>query len=113
MEITSRTENGVTVVAVTGSVDALTSEKMLAAFMAELKKGMTLLVADLSGVDYTSSAGLRCLLTVQKEIRQKGGDFRLAGVQPNVFKVLKLSGFTNIIKMHDTAEDAVASLSGN
>jgi anti-anti-sigma factor len=112
MEINSRTENDVTIVAVSGSIDALTSEQMLAAFMKEIESGAAHLVADLSGVEYTSSAGLRCLLTVQKEMRQKGGDFRLAGVQPNVLKILKLSGFTRLIKMYDSVAEAAASFSG-
>jgi anti-sigma B factor antagonist len=109
METTTRVENGVTIVSVTGSIDALTSEPLLKAFQTEIAAGATRLVADLSGVDYTSSAGLRSLLSAQKEIRQKGGDFRLASVQPSVMRLLKLSGFTNIIKMYADTDSAVAS----
>jgi anti-sigma B factor antagonist len=109
MEINSRMEEDVAVVTVAGSIDALTSEPVLNAFLAEIQKGATRLVADLSGVVYTSSAGLRSLLAAQKEIRLRGGDFRLAGVQPPVMKLLKLSGFTNIIKMYEDTPTAVAS----
>jgi anti-anti-sigma factor len=72
---------------------------MQEAFLMHVRNGAQSLVADLGGVDYTSSAGLRSLLLILKEIRQKGGDLRLAGVRSNVLKVLTLSGFTSIIKV--------------
>jgi anti-anti-sigma factor len=109
MEITTRQQDNVTVVSVSGSIDALTYENLLRALTDQVHAGAHSLVADLSGVDYTSSAGLRALLSAQKEIRQEGGDLRLAGVQPNVLKVLKLSGFTSIIKIYDDTPAAVAS----
>jgi hypothetical protein len=36
---------------------------------------------------------------------------RLASVQPDVLKVLNLSGFTNILKMFDDLDSAIASYS--
>ena len=74
-------------------------------------KGNVKLVAELSKVSYTSSAGLRVLLGATKDSRSKGGDLRLAGVQPNVLKVLELSGFTSILKVLDSLEEAVNSYS--
>jgi len=62
-------------------------------------------------VDYTSSAGLRVLLGAIKETRAQSGDIRLAGIQPDVQKVLNLSGFTNILKVFDDVDAAVASFS--
>ena len=109
MEINTHQEDSVTVVSVTGSIDALTYEALLQALSEQIRGGVRHLVADLGDVSYTSSAGLRALLSAQKEIRQQGGDLRLAGVQPNVLKVLKLSGFTSIIKIYDDTPSAVAS----
>ena len=51
------------------------------------------------------------LLGAIKETRSLGGDLRLAGVQPDVLKVLNLSGFTNILKMFATVDEAVTSYS--
>ena len=49
------------------------------------------------------------LLNSVKEARSKGGDLRFAGVQPNVKKVLDLSGFMSIIKSYPDVDSAVAS----
>ena len=44
-----------------------------------------------------------------KDARRQGGDFRLAGVQPPVLRVLELSGFTSILKLYGDVDEAVAS----
>jgi len=49
------------------------------------------------------------VLATVKDTRQHGGDFRLAAVPPEVWKVLNLSGFTNIVKIFPDVESAVAS----
>ncbi len=107
IEITSR--EGATVVAIQGSVDGLTAADLLASLGGEVRAGKTKLVADLRAVEFMSSAGLRAVLATVKDARQQGGDFRLAGVRPDVWKVLNLSGFTSIVKIFPDVEAAVAS----
>jgi anti-sigma B factor antagonist len=109
MEITFREVDQVTVVSISGSVDGLTAEDLLGALGTHVRSGRTRLVADFAEVDYTSSAGLRALLTTMKEVRQRGGDFRLAAVRAEVHRVLELSGFTSILKLYGDVDSAVAS----
>lgn len=109
MEIKDKQVDGVTVLSLNGSIDAITAPEITEFIQAQIAKGNTKLVADLSGVDYTSSAGLRVLLGAIKDTRAKSGDLRLAGIQPDVQKVLNLSGFTNILKIFDDTDTAVAS----
>jgi anti-anti-sigma factor len=78
----------------------------------QIQAGRVKLVGDLTGVDYTSSAGLRALLASVKDSRSNGGDLRLAGIQKNVHKVLEMSGFTSILKSFANVEQAVASFGG-
>ena len=109
MEMHDIQVDGVTVLSLKGSIDAMTAPKITEYIQRLVAKGNTKLVADFSGVDYTSSAGLRVLLGAIKETRAKSGDMRLTGVQPDVLKVLNLSGFTNILKLFDDLDAAVAS----
>jgi anti-sigma B factor antagonist len=51
------------------------------------------------------------LLAAVKATRAKGGDLYLVGVQPDVLKVLSLSGFTSIIKIFSEIDQAVNSFS--
>jgi len=92
-----------------GSMDALTSQEVQGVFEGYLAKGETRLVADLSQVDFMSSAGLRALLTIVTQARQQGGDLYLAAARPFIEKTLKISGFTSLLKTFPTVELASAS----
>jgi anti-anti-sigma factor len=109
MDVKTETRGDVVVVSIAGSIDATTAPELAAAFSAEIGRGHGRLVADFTAVAYTSSAGLRALLGALKEARQAGGDFRLAGVRPAVFRVLEMSGFTSILKYFPDVDGAVAS----
>ncbi len=109
MDIQARQVGSVTLLTLVGSIDATTAPKLTEFIQAQIAKGNAKLVADFQAVDYTSSAGLRVLLGAIKESRSQSGDMRLAAVQPDVFKVLNLSGFTNILKLYPDLDAAVAS----
>jgi anti-sigma B factor antagonist len=111
MEVYAKRSSDLTVLTLTGSIDAFTAPKITEFINSQITNGNIKLVADFSGVDYTSSAGLRMLLGAIKETRPRGGDLRLVAVQPNVLKVLTLSGFTNILKIFDNTEAALESYS--
>lgn len=109
MEIQIQPDQHAAVVVIAGSVDGLTADTLLTTLQGYVEAGHTQLVADLTGVDYTSSAGLRALLATVKQTRQQGGDLRLASINPPVRKVLELSGFTTIMKCYDDVPSALAS----
>jgi anti-anti-sigma factor len=109
MHISIDQQDGITVVAVAGSLDALTADTLTAALQEQVRAGHTRLVAALAGLEYTSSAGLRVLLGTLKDARQRGGDLRIAGGQERVRRVLELSGFTSILKCYPDVPSAVAS----
>ncbi len=109
MDIVATQHHHVTVLAIAGSVDSLTADKLTTELGAQVAAGQVRLVADFSAVDYTSSAGLRSLLGALKDSRRLGGDLRMAAVQPSVLRVLSLSGFAGIIKIFDDVASAVAS----
>ena len=109
MEVKVEQQGEVVVVAISGNIDTNTAPELATALSGEIGHGHTRLVADFTAVAYTSSAGLRTLLGTLKEARQQGGDFRLAGVRPSVFRVLELSGFTSILKYFPDVNGAVAS----
>lgn len=109
MEIAVEKRGRVTVVSVDGSVDGTTAGELIASLRGQVSGGNHQLVANLAGVDYTSSAGLRALLETVKEARQHGGDLRLAAVRPEVLRVLDLSGFTSILQVFADVDSAVAS----
>lgn len=111
MEVKHKTQDDVTVVSMSGSIDSLTAPQTMEYLNRLMSEGSNRLVADLSGVEYTSSAGLRVLLAAVKTARMSGGDLYLANIRPDVQKVLSLSGFTSILKVFQDVDAAVKSFS--
>lgn len=109
MQYSVQQQGSVAVVSVSGSLDALSAPGLTDFLTQQIQAQNTSLVADLTALEYTSSAGLRVLLAAVKEARLRGGDLRLAGVTPQVNKVLAMSGFTNILKFYPDVAAAVAS----
>lgn len=109
MDLSSNQINQATVVSITGSVDALTAGDVTHFINAQIGGGRTRIVVDLGQVDFMSSAGLRAILATLKESRRQGGDLRVAAAQPGVGKVLNMAGFTNILNVYATVDEAVAS----
>ena len=109
MELKHKVQNEVTIVSMTGSIDSLSAPQTMDYLNRLMMEGSTNLVADLSGVEYTSSAGLRVLLSAVKTARMSGGDLYLANIRPDVQKVLSLSGFTSILKIFPDVDAAVKS----
>ena len=109
MEIQHKEINNYAVVTLKGSLDTLTAPNTTKYLNDVISAGRVNIVADFSAVDYTSSAGLRVLLAAVKEARSRGGDLCLAGVRPDVHKVLTMSGFTSILKVFPDVNAAAAN----
>ena len=109
MEIEVKRLKCTTIVCVSGSVDAFTAGQLTSALAGEISHGHTQLVADISQMDFVSSAGLRAVLAALKEARLHGGDLRLAGARPGVEKTLKMSGVMSILNAYPALDEAVAS----
>jgi anti-sigma B factor antagonist len=107
MEINFEQKIDVAVVSVNGSVDAFTTSELTDYLHNKIDSGHNKVVIDLSQVDFMSSAGLRAILMALKATRRNDGDLRLAGAQPGVEKILKMSGFNMILKSLPTLEEAL------
>jgi len=54
------------------------------------RKDLKRLVFDLSGLDYLSSAGIRCFVRARKAVEPGGGTVAIVNPQPGVRKVLDI-----------------------
>ncbi|WP_243544005.1 STAS domain-containing protein [Pseudodesulfovibrio tunisiensis] len=107
MQLTSETRNGFLVVSVSGRMDAVTAPEFERECSALSTPG-TRLVADLSGLEYISSAGLRSILATAKRLKANKGDIRFCGLQGMVLEVFEVSGFAAMFSIHPNQEAAVA-----
>lgn len=52
---------------------------------------------DCTGMNYTSSQGLRLFLMLQKSVMARGGKMVMRNMNPQVKEVFDITGFSNII----------------
>jgi anti-anti-sigma factor len=80
-----------TTFALAGRLDTHTAPELDEKLDAVLHSGdIKQLVFDLSGLDYLSSAGIRCFVRARKFIEPRGGKVAIVNPQPSVRKVLDI-----------------------
>lgn len=99
----------VSVISVKGYVDTTTSTDLEDSLKRLLGKGRYDIVIDLGDVNYISSAGWGIFISEIKEIRENGGDLKLAAMIGDVYEVFELLEFQTILESFDTVEEAVIS----
>jgi anti-sigma B factor antagonist len=110
MEISSQRFKRADLISITGRVDATTAPRLEAALRACIAEERFKFVVDLSGSDYISSAGLKVLLGIQKEVKRwNRGELRISGLQPRVRETLEMVGLLPVFRTFDTPLDAVGS----
>ncbi len=99
----------VDLVTVSGRIDGSNAGDLEAAFGELTDEGRYQLVAELSGVDYMSSAGLRALVATMRECKNHRGDLRIANPSDRIQEVLELAGLDAIFQIYDDSTAAVGS----
>lgn len=110
MDLTVSKEANTTVVTLKGRLDALTApefDKQAKELTANYQSDMLITFAELQ---YISSAGLRSILALAKQLKQNGKRLVLAEVSGAIKDVFEVSGFYSIFEICKTQSDALAKL---
>jgi anti-sigma B factor antagonist len=99
----------VSVISVRGFIDTTTSGELEESLKRLLRQSQFNIVVDLGGVNYISSAGWGIFISEIKEIRENGGDLKLASMIGEVYEVFELLEFQTILESFDSVDDAVTS----
>src|SRR3954454_8422316 len=106
MQIAEIRTNNAIVASCDGRLDTSTAAEAEKKLLSLLNEGA--LVADLAGVRYISSAGLRVLLKTAKQAKGAGLGFAVCALQPGVREVFEVSGFDKVIKVCASRTEALA-----
>lgn len=97
MEVTISNENGKTFVALQGRLDTTNAEQFQKDIEPLMQGENPDIVIDCSGMEYTSSQGLRLFLMLQKSVMARKGCLVMQDMRPQVKEVFDITGFSNII----------------
>jgi anti-sigma B factor antagonist len=112
LEVTSTstaTQEQVTIAELIGDIDGKTAPQVQAAVIPVAQLGSKLLL-DMTKVPYMSSAGLRTLLSLHRQISGKDGQMVLVGVAEEIQDTMSITGFINFLTICDSIEAALEIL---
>lgn len=110
MQIDTFLQDGITVIKLTGRMDATTVSLFNEECQKQLGTGAGRFIIDLEGIEYISSAGLRGVLTMGKACKAAKAALAFCSMQSMVADMFKLSGFMSILKVYGTLEEALAGM---
>ncbi len=109
MDINTRKEKGITVISVSGRIDAITAPEFEGSLDRLIAEGEKILLVNLTGLGYISSAGLRSILSSAKKLKTLSGEIVFTGLQGPVDEVFQISGFKSIFKIFPSEAEAIAA----
>lgn len=110
MEITHTAFKHSDLLKVTGRVDSATAPQLSEAIGKITDLDRYRIIIDMSEVTFISSAGLRVLISAQKNSRRYNrGEVVLAEVPTNIMAALDLAGFTPMFKIFGATLEAVGN----
>jgi anti-sigma B factor antagonist len=102
----------VCVLALDGFLDAHTAPQFEKAIEEAVAAGQVRLVTDCSRLTYISSAGLGVFMSFLEDIRERGGDLKVAALDAAIYEVFDVLGFPALLDIQPTVEAAAARFEG-
>jgi len=105
-------ESGLVVV-LTGYIDTYNSNFFQKQVQQVIEAGFIRLIFNCSGLNYVSSTGIGSFTTFLKAVKPQGGDVVLLEIQPKVYEVFQLLGFSQFFTIKDTLDSAIGFFRGD
>lgn len=111
MNLTTIVKDNVNIFSASGRLDTNTSteyEKLIEKQMGDQKKHI---IVDLKKLEYISSSGLRIFLKLAKKQKDAGKEFILCSLSKEIFEIFDMTGFSSIITIYHSQEEALQQIS--
>lgn len=99
-------KNGL-VLYLTGYIDTYNSNFFQKRITKAVGAGFTKLIFSCGGLNYVSSTGIGAFTAFLKAVKPRGGDLVLLDIQPKVYEVFQLLGFSQFFNIKDNLNESV------
>ncbi|MQY76427.1 MAG: anti-sigma factor antagonist [Spirochaeta sp.] len=99
---------GCLVLYLTGYIDTYNSNYFQKRVLKSIESGFIRLVFHCGGLNYVSSTGIGSFTHFLKAVKPRGGDLVLLEIQPKVYEVFQLLGFSQFFNIKENLEESVA-----
>ena len=92
-------EDGKTIIKTGTRIDTMNAAEFEKDIQPALEESEADVVLDCSELAYMASSGLRVIQKTMRTVMQKKGHFKIINVNPEIYKVLAMTGFTKFMKV--------------
>ncbi len=110
VNISTERDGGALVIKTEGRIDGSNASNFQNSVEAEITTEDSAVILDFEQLNYISSAGLRVILLIAKDLQQKSKKFAICSLSTLVREIFMISGFDQIIAVHDDPGAAVSAL---
>jgi anti-sigma B factor antagonist len=98
------------VLKVTGRMDAANAHEFEKACDLWMSQGVLHLIAELDGLEYVSSMGLRSFLLIAQRLQSKSGSLMLCGLRGLPRQVFEMTRLIGVFPIYESAQQAIDRL---
>jgi anti-anti-sigma factor len=91
-----------------GYIDTYNSNFFQKRIQKAIEEGFVRLIFQCGGLNYVSSTGIGSFTTFLKAVKAQGGDLVLLDIQPKVYEVFQLLGFSQFFNIKDNMDDSIS-----
>ena len=110
MEVGINKLENVTILTIKGRSDASNVSKLESACTKLINSQANAILIDCTHLEYISSAGLRILLKMAKQVKKNDGQLALAHLNDYVQQIFEISGFTELFPAYDSVLEGLNKL---
>ena len=103
---------GCLIVALSGYIDTYNSNFFQKQVQRVIDAGFTRLIFNCGSLNYVSSTGIGSFTAFLKTVKPLDGDVVLLNIQPKVYEVFQLLGFSQFFNIKDTLDSAISFFGG-
>lgn len=112
MQMNTERENETLIVKAEGRIDGTNAHEFEDALKAAISDDDRAVIIDFDSLSYISSAGLRIILVTAKALWKRDVKLMLCSLSGPIREIFEISGFDQIIPLHDTRTKALAEIDG-
>ena len=104
------------VLSVSGRLDQDTCDAFRADLMVHVEataRDSGAIILDLTGLEYVSSAGLRCFMLASRQAKAQHGRIVVASLQPMVAEIFEISHFNLVFQVFPQVREALGAISAD
>jgi anti-sigma B factor antagonist len=109
MELNIKKINQATVVNIIGDIDGKTAGEIQEQILPQIQAGSKVLL-DMSRVEYMSSAGLRMLLSMYRQVKGNDGRIALVGLSEEIQDIMSTTGFLSHFTTCSSVDEGLNAL---